>query len=245
MKVIISKDNKTVTALAIIGIGLVILITFRNFLLPILLVLIIECAIWINLSVPYFTDIKLVYIAYLILSSIQLGSTVDYAILYSDRYVNFRQTMGKKDAIVKTNQVSITTIITSASILAIAGFCMGFISSNYAISQIGILIGRGTLLSAVAVMGFATKNVDNYGGHIDWPGTEEGVMAIVGHIDVVPIGSGWTDDPFSGKLEEGWLFGRGAQDDKGPTMAGLYAMGPIIQKIPKMAKINPGIQQNV
>jgi len=152
MKVIISKDNKTVTALAIIGIGLVILITFRNFLLPILLVLIIECAIWINLSVPYFTDIKLVYIAYLILSSIQLGSTVDYAILYSDRYVNFRQTMGKKDAIVKTNQVSITTIITSASILAIAGFCMGFISSNYAISQIGILIGRGTLLSAVAVM---------------------------------------------------------------------------------------------
>lgn len=152
MKVIISKDNKTVTALAIIGIGLVILITFRNFLLPVLLVLIIECAIWVNLSIPYFTDIKLVYIAFLILSSIQLGSTVDYAILYSDRYVNFRRTMGKRDAIVKTNQVSITTIITSASILAIAGFCMGFISSNYAISQIGILIGRGTLLSAVAVM---------------------------------------------------------------------------------------------
>jgi uncharacterized protein len=152
MKVIISKDNRTVTALAILGIGLVIFLAFRNLLLPILLVMIIECAIWINLAVPYFTDIKLVYIAYLILSSIQLGSTVDYAILYSDRYVNFRQTMGKKDAIIKTNQGTITSIITSASILAIAGFCMGFISSNYAISQIGILIGRGTLLSAVAVM---------------------------------------------------------------------------------------------
>lgn len=73
-------------------------------------------------------------------------------------------------------------------------------------------------------MGFKIKNVDNYGGHIDWPGTEDGVMAIVGHIDVVPIGSGWTDDPFSGKVVDGWLYGRGAQDDKGPTMAGLYAM---------------------
>ena len=73
-------------------------------------------------------------------------------------------------------------------------------------------------------MGFLTKNVDNYGGHIDWPGTEEGVMAIVGHVDVVPVGNGWSVDPFAGIIKDGWLYGRGAQDDKGPTMAGLYAM---------------------
>ena len=73
-------------------------------------------------------------------------------------------------------------------------------------------------------MGFEVKNVDNYGGHIDFPGSEEGVMAVVGHIDVVPKGDGWTYDPFGGTVEDGWLYGRGAQDDKGPTMVGLYAM---------------------
>lgn len=73
-------------------------------------------------------------------------------------------------------------------------------------------------------MGFEVKNVDNYGGHIDFPGTEDGIMAVVGHVDVVPKGDGWTYDPFGGTVEDGWLYGRGAQDDKGPTMAGLYAM---------------------
>lgn len=73
-------------------------------------------------------------------------------------------------------------------------------------------------------MGFETQNVDNYGGHIDFVGSEEGVMAIVGHIDVVPEGDGWTYDPFGATVADGWIYGRGAQDDKGPTMVGLYAM---------------------
>lgn len=152
MKVITSKDNKVVTWLAILGIGLIILLTLRNLLLPIIMVLVIESAIWINLSVPYFTDTTLVYIAYLILSSIQLGATVDYAILYSDRYMDFRKTLEKKEAIIHTTQATMTSILTSASILGIAGFCLGFVSTNYAISQIGILIGRGALLSAAAVL---------------------------------------------------------------------------------------------
>ena len=73
-------------------------------------------------------------------------------------------------------------------------------------------------------MGFEVKNVDNYGGHIDFPGSGEGIMAIVGHIDVVPQGDGWSQDPFGGTVVDGWIYGRGAQDDKGPTMIGLYAM---------------------
>lgn len=73
-------------------------------------------------------------------------------------------------------------------------------------------------------MGFETKNVDNYGGHIDFPGSEEGIMAIVGHIDVVSEGEGWTYDPFGGTVADGWIYGRGVQDDKGPTIIGLYAM---------------------
>ena len=116
------------------------------------MVLVIESAIWINLSVPYFMDTKLVYIAFLILSSIQLGATVDYAILYSARYMDFRNTLNKKEAAIHATQATMTPILTSALILGIAGFCLGFISTNYAISQIGILIGRGALLSAGAVL---------------------------------------------------------------------------------------------
>jgi succinyl-diaminopimelate desuccinylase len=73
-------------------------------------------------------------------------------------------------------------------------------------------------------MGFEVKNVDNYGAHIDFPGSEAGIMAVVGHVDVVPEGDGWTHDPFGGELADGWIYGRGTQDDKGPTLVGLYAM---------------------
>jgi hypothetical protein len=152
MKVIISKDNELVTWLAILGIGLIILLTFRNLLLPVIMVLVIESAIWINLSVPYFMDTKLVYIAFLILSSIQLGATVDYAILYSARFMDFRTSLDKREAIIHATQATMTPILTSALILGIAGFCLGFVSTNYAISQIGILIGRGALLSAGVVL---------------------------------------------------------------------------------------------
>lgn len=73
-------------------------------------------------------------------------------------------------------------------------------------------------------MGFEVKNVDNYGAHIDFPGTGDGIMAIVGHIDVVPEGEGWTHGPFDGDVVDGWMYGRGTQDDKCPTIIGLYAM---------------------
>lgn len=73
-------------------------------------------------------------------------------------------------------------------------------------------------------MGFEVKNIDNYGGHIDFKGSEDGIMAIVGHIDVVPAGEGWTYEPFGGTVVGDWMYGRGMQDDKGPTIIGLYAM---------------------
>lgn len=75
--------------------------------------------------------------------------------------------------------------------------------------------------------GFAIKNVDNYGGHIDFPGKSEGVMGIVGHLDVVPEGADWDHDPYSGLIEDGKIYGRGAIDDKGPVIAAFYAMKAI------------------
>lgn len=88
-------------------------------------------------------------------------------------------------------------------------------------------------------MGFVSRNVDNYGGHIDWPGTgapildEQGnvtgheapkIMGILGHLDVVPAGSGWDFEPYGGVVEDGWIYGRGTTDDKGPVVSCLYAM---------------------
>ena len=72
--------------------------------------------------------------------------------------------------------------------------------------------------------GFETYNADNYGGHIDLKGTEDGVVAIVGHLDVVPEGDGWDFDPYGGSIEDGYVCGRGAVDDKGPVIASFYGM---------------------
>jgi len=73
-------------------------------------------------------------------------------------------------------------------------------------------------------MGFDTLNVDNYGGHIDFPGKSGKVMAIIGHLDVVPAGEGWDFDPYSAEVKDGKIFGRGTTDDKGPVISCLYAM---------------------
>lgn len=77
-------------------------------------------------------------------------------------------------------------------------------------------------------MGFETLDVDGYGGHIAWsaPGATE-TFGMVGHLDVVPEGEGWTHDPYGGVVEDGFLYGRGTSDDKGPLIACLYAMKAI------------------
>lgn len=72
--------------------------------------------------------------------------------------------------------------------------------------------------------GFETFNADNFGGHIDFPGSGEGIVGVVGHLDVVPEGDNWDFDPYGGEISEGFVKGRGAVDDKGPVIASFYAM---------------------
>jgi predicted RND superfamily exporter protein len=87
-----------------------------------------------------------------VISTVQLGSTVDYAILLSDRYLGNRKTMTKKEAIRKAVGENITAILTSAVILAMAGFALYLTSTNRIISELGTLLGRGTLLSMLMVV---------------------------------------------------------------------------------------------
>lgn len=147
----ITNDMAKVNLVAIAAVFIVLLITLRSIVLPVLLVLGIETAIWINLSIPYFTDQTIFYIAYLIISSIQLGATVDYAILMTERYKECRQTLNKKDSIRSTISAVSVSILTSGSVLTVVGFLLGIISTHGLLSQLGFFLGKGTLCSLVIV----------------------------------------------------------------------------------------------
>ncbi len=147
----ITSDMTKVNLVAIGAVFVVLLLTLRSVVLPVLLVLGIETAIWINLSIPYFTDQTIFYIAYLIISSIQLGATVDYAILMTERYKECRQTLNKKDSIRSTISAVSVSILTSGSVLTVVGFLLGIISTHGLLSQLGFFLGKGTLCSLVIV----------------------------------------------------------------------------------------------
>jgi len=154
MKNVVEQDNLLVNKLTIVTIALVLLITFRSISMPVVLLLTIQTAVWINLSFPYFTDDPLVYIGYLIISIVQLAATVDYAILFTEDYTNNRKEMTKLQAIKKTINEKIFSIGVSASILSSVGFILWLTSTDPIISSIGILLGRGTLLAFLMVVFF-------------------------------------------------------------------------------------------
>ena len=147
----ITTDMTKVNFVAIGAVFIVLLLTLHSLVLPILLVLGIETAIWINLSIPYFTDHTIFYIAYLIISSVQLGATVDYAILLTERYKEYRQMYGKKEAITNTVSAVTVSILTSGSVLTVVGFLLGIISTHGLLSQLGFFLGRGTICSLIIV----------------------------------------------------------------------------------------------
>lgn len=147
----VTADMVKVNAIAIGAVLVVLLILQKSIVLPVILVLCIETAIWINLSIPYFAGDIVFYIAYLIISSIQLGATVDYAILFSDRYREARLTYSKKDAIVETVSAVTVSVLTSGSVLTVVGFLLGKMSSNGLLAQLGMFLGVGAICSLVIV----------------------------------------------------------------------------------------------
>lgn len=148
----ITADMVKVNFIAIAAVFVVLLLTMKSLFLPVILVLAIETAVWLNLSLPYFQDSTVFYISYLIISSIQLGATVDYAILTTERYMEFRQTLGKKKAISETIAAVTASVLTSGIVLAIVGYLLGAISSHGVLSQLGIFLGNGSLLSLTIVL---------------------------------------------------------------------------------------------
>lgn len=153
LKQIITRDNEKVLLVGIIAIGLVLLVTFRSLTIPLILLLVIEGSIWLNMAWPYFTGSTLNFIGYEIVSSLQLGATVDYGILLSQRYLEGRKTKPKREAAIWALSVSTGSILPPALILTSAGYILSFAAaSNGVISQMGQVIGRGAALSAAMVL---------------------------------------------------------------------------------------------
>ena len=148
----ITADTVKVNLIAIGAVFLVLLLTMKSLSLPVILVLAIETAVWINLAIPYFQGNTVFYISYLIISSIQLGATVDYAILFTERYTEFRECMDKKQAIIETVAAVTPSVMTSGVVLAVVGFLLGYLSSHGILAQLGQFLGIGSLLSLSIVL---------------------------------------------------------------------------------------------
>ncbi|MFQ7491226.1 MAG: MMPL family transporter, partial [Lachnospiraceae bacterium] len=145
-------DNKVVNVVSILAVLVVLLFTFQSAGMPILLILVIQGAIWINFAFPALQHNNLFFMSYLIVSSIQMGANIDYAIVISGRYMELKDKMSKKDAIIETMNFAFPTIITSGSMMVLAGVLIGQMSSDGAICGIGQCLGRGTIISILLVM---------------------------------------------------------------------------------------------
>lgn len=147
-----ATDNIIISVLSALFVMIILLFTFQSAGLPVLLVLTIQGSIWINFSVPAITGSGIFFIAYLIVSAIQMGATIDYAIVISSRYMALKKQMLIKEAIIETINQAFPTIFTSGTILTGAGFLIGQIASDATVASIGTALGRGTLISIGLVL---------------------------------------------------------------------------------------------
>ena len=146
------QDNTVVTWITVISIYLVLLLMTKNWFTPLLLILTIECSIWLNMCIPYFMGDKLSYLGYLIVSTVQMGATIDYAILMTNTYNRNRSELDKKTAVRKTLGDVFGSLLISAATLCLSGFCLNWASSNEVVKVLGGLIGRGAILAICMVM---------------------------------------------------------------------------------------------
>lgn len=144
------KDNLFISIFTIISIFVVVMIIFKSLSLPILLVAIIQGAIWIAMSTSLLTG-PMFFMSYIVTTCILMGATIDYGILMSTNYVQYRATLDKKEALYKSVEVAMPTVFTSGLILTVCGFVIGIIATQNAISTVGILLGKGTLISVLMI----------------------------------------------------------------------------------------------
>ena len=145
-------DNLLISILTIIFVILVLIFTFRSAGLPVLLIMVIQGSVWINFSFPYLMNDRLFFLGYLVVSAIQMGANIDYAIVIATRYTQLKRVMPLKEAVIESLNEAFPTIVTSGTIMASASLLIGVVSTMPAIAPIGVCLGRGTLISIFLVM---------------------------------------------------------------------------------------------
>lgn len=146
------RDNAVVNVVSILAVLVVLLFTFMSAGMPVLLIAVIQGVIWVNFAVPSMQQKNVFFLSAMIVSSIQMGANIDYAIVISGRFMELKDKMSKKDAIIETMNFAFPTIVTSGTMLALAGIFIGQMSSDGAVCGIGQCLGRGTILSIFTVM---------------------------------------------------------------------------------------------
>ncbi|MCT4612112.1 MAG: MMPL family transporter [Clostridia bacterium] len=152
MRDVLVRDYPRVNKLSIIGILIVMMITFKSVILPILAIIPIEAAITFNMAMPYFSGMEIMYLGMVMISCVLLGATVDYAILLSDTYIELRREYEREDAGIETIRKCIPTVLTSGSIMFFVGFVISKVSTLKVLSDLGVLISRGGVLGMVFVI---------------------------------------------------------------------------------------------
>lgn len=146
------RDLILTSVLSALFVFIVTLFTFRSFGLSLLVVAVIQGSIWINFSFPFSDTTPMFFVAYMIVSSIQMGANVDYAIVLSNRYLQLREVKSRRAAASGALNGALPTLLTSGTILTMAGYLLGYITSEQTTSAIGIALGRGTLISMLLVL---------------------------------------------------------------------------------------------
>lgn len=145
-------DNFIVTAVSIIIVLIVLLLSFKSIAMPIILILVIQGSIWINFSIPSLMNTPLFFLGYTIISAMQMGANIDYAIVIATRYNELKNEMDKRTAIIETMNFAFPTVITSGAIMSCTSLLIGYMSSEATISSLGINLGRGTIISVILVL---------------------------------------------------------------------------------------------
>ena len=151
-KISFETDKAVVTIISIVIVFLVLLFAFKSIAMPILLILVIQGAIWVNFSIPTILNTPLFFLGYLIISAIQMGANIDYAIVIASRYNELKKEYEPREAIIETMNFAFPTVITSGAIMAVSGLLIGYMSSVPVISIMGSNLGRGTIVSVIMVL---------------------------------------------------------------------------------------------
>lgn len=147
-----NSDSTKINVLTILFVLVILLLTFKSVAGSVLLVFVIQGSIWINFSFPYLMNITSSFVTNMIVSAIQMGATIDYAIVIMNHYQELRDKFDKKTAMSLAVNESFPTILTSGTILTMAGFLISMRVSDVYIGHIGLAVGRGALISVILVL---------------------------------------------------------------------------------------------